>query len=183
MSNQSNDPQRPYDDDFSTPSSDEKVWPPADDSVSNSGDDAELGWLEEAADLERSMDALKEMTSEAIEQARPVELDMTIEWESSKAGPVAKKAGVNAADESFGPDTRTTTTAVVDETTSNMTADATNVNAKWGVSNDTSSSSTTPSTRRWGGANARFQKSAEGELAQLWTNVFFSGELEPPKTV
>ncbi|HPF38604.1 MAG TPA: CpsD/CapB family tyrosine-protein kinase [Phycisphaerae bacterium] len=183
MSNQSNDPQRPYDDDFSTPSSDEKVWPPADDSVSNSGDDAELGWLEEAADLERSMDALKEMTSEAIEQAKPVELDMSIEWEGSKAGPVAKKAGANASDESFGPVARTTTTSVVDETTSNTTAAATNVNAKWGVSNDAPSTQTSSSTRRWSGANARFRKSAEGELAQLWTNVFFSGELEPPKTV
>lgn len=178
MSNQSNDPrQQPFDDDdLVTPSSDEKVWPPVSDTA---GQDAELGWLEEAAELERSMDALKEMTSQAIDSAMPVELDMSTTWEKAVAKSKARKANLDAPDstDEIGHDSTSTTTAVAG--TPDMygaeTESVTN------VSNPTVSPS--PRTRKSHGVNAKFRKSAEGELAQLWTNVFFSGDLEPPKTV
>ncbi|MCB9857604.1 MAG: CpsD/CapB family tyrosine-protein kinase [Phycisphaerales bacterium] len=175
MSNQSNDPRQHSfdDDDFITPSSDEKVWPPASDAERQ---DAELGWLEEAAQLERSMDALKEMTSQAIEDATPVELDMSTTWEKAVAKSKTRKAASNAPDST--DDARhDTTTAVVNAPGAQLT-NADNAKRHQGVPANAPSR-----TRQLQGVNAKFSKSAEGELAQLWTNVFFSGDLEPPKTV
>lgn len=180
MSNQSNDPrQHPFDgDDFSQPSSDEQVWPPQSNAPPEQpgpGDDAELAWLEEAADLERSMDTLKEMTSQAIEASQPVELDLSDEWTKSKANASSKSARANAAASTDDSAAQTTSTAVVDDADTDYAAAVTSVS--------TGAPSTSSRSRKTYGVNATFSKAAEGELAQLWTNVFFSGELEPPRTV
>lgn len=178
MSNQSNDPrQQPFgDDDYPTPAPDEKVWPPATDADAGgpAESDSDLAWLEEAADLEQSMDTLKELTSQAIEQATPVEIEFTNERTNSQAGAWAGKAQKNASPAKG--ETGTTTTAVIG------THDAVQSESFTDMANGSSAAPPRQSRRAYG-ANPRFRKSAEGELAQLWTNVFFSGELEPPRTV
>ncbi len=187
MSNQSNDPrQQPFDDDYSGPASDEKIWPPPQDADKvggalpsggggATGDDAEFAWLEEAAELEQSMDTLKEMTSKAIEDTTPVELDLSSDTNASARGSTAKQFQMNAQRSIGNSESDTTATAIVDAPVNPKQSNKTNTPD---VSN-----SARPVIRVAGGVNPRFRKSAEGELAQLWTNVFFSGELEPPKTV
>lgn len=179
MSQQFNDHRHePFDDDdFETPSPSE-VWPPATDAgaVSDSlpkggggatGDGTEFSWLEDAAELEQSMNTLRDLTKRE-DVATPVELNLESNAPASKS---AKPRGTAV----MHSNTNKTKSYNAASGTVSSTTDTTTTHVE--------TRSTPPAQTRPNRATQRVQHAAEGELAQLWTNVFFSGELEPPKTV
>ncbi len=170
------------DDETFGPAEPSHVWPPPNDpnDVSASlpdggggavGKPGEFGWMEDTRELD---DTFKQVRS--LEEAARKQDDAAPQRDV--------KSHVSA--QMNGPYTEPGSSPVLDLVTDTTTDDSATVSDETETSLDVTATEPTSNESKFKGAKPtqyRLRSAAEGELSQLWTNVFFSGDRTPPKVV
>gem|GEM_PF-1416123 len=161
------------------------VWPPPNDpnDVSASlpaggggavGEPAEFGWMEDTRELD-----------ETFEQVRNLEEAAREEDESAPKPDSQSSTGAPTVSPYTEPDSSPVLDLVTD-TAQDEAPPTTAISDETATSLDVTTSAeptTQPKVKGAKPTQYRLRSAAEGELSQLWTNVFFSGDRTPPKVV
>ncbi len=161
-------------DDFSAPPEPEQIWPPPEtpgaqrprlpdeEDVGGFSRDPDLAWEDETEKLEKAIDEIRHLdeTGEADQVETETENDVDEEEEATIPSP----SSVKAVDSMVAGKTPVVFKAVAPPTPQSR------------LSASTTGPRLTSSTRR-------VNEAAEDELAQLWNNVFFSGDRTAPRAV